>query len=110
MLASTVMAEKQVSAVSAVESDFEPFVADAVVSLAGSGKKVPIKILRDTGAKHSFIVESVLPVSHESEMGISLSCRAWNWVLYRYLVITLSVSWCRALFLLGFAPRCLWMA
>ena len=49
--------------------DFEPFIADAVVSLVGSEERVPIKILRDTGAKHSFILESALPFSPATEMG-----------------------------------------
>lgn len=40
------------SAASAIDSDFEPFIVDAFVSLAGSDKKVPIKLLRDTGGKH----------------------------------------------------------
>lgn len=62
MLASTVTAQKPVPVVSAFDSDFEPFVADAFVSLVGSDNKVPIKLLRDTGANHSFIVESALRV------------------------------------------------
>lgn len=48
------------------DSGFEPFIADAFVSLVGSDKHLPIKLLRDTGAKHSFVVESVLPFSLES--------------------------------------------
>ena len=51
------------------DNDFKPFIADAVVSLVGSEKRVPIKLLRDTGAKHSFIVASVLPFSSASETG-----------------------------------------
>ncbi|XP_045930718.1 uncharacterized protein LOC123986486 [Micropterus dolomieu] len=48
---------------------FEPFIADAVVSLVGKEERVPIKILRDTGAKHSFIVQSVLSFSSATETG-----------------------------------------
>ena len=48
---------------------FEPFIADAVVSLVGGKERVPIKVLRDTGAKHSFIVGSVLPFSPVTETG-----------------------------------------
>lgn len=51
------------------DSCTEPFIADAVLSLVGSDKRVPIKLLRDTGAKHSFILESVLPFSPELETG-----------------------------------------
>jgi len=47
--------------------DFQPFIADAVVSLGGSEERVPIKLLRDTGAKHSFILESALPFSPATE-------------------------------------------
>lgn len=46
-----------------------PFIADAVMSLVGSDKHVPIEQLRDTGAKHSFILESVLLFSSEMETG-----------------------------------------
>uniref|UniRef100_A0A671XNE1 SCAN box domain-containing protein n=1 Tax=Sparus aurata TaxID=8175 RepID=A0A671XNE1_SPAAU len=47
--------------------DFEPFIVNAVVSLVGSEERVPIKFLRDTGAKHSFILGSVLPFSPATE-------------------------------------------
>lgn len=46
---------------------FEPFIADTLVSLVGSDQRVPIKLLRDTGARHSCIVESVLPFSPKTE-------------------------------------------
>ena len=35
-------------------SGFEAFASDGFVSLTGSDNKVPVKILRDTGAKDSF--------------------------------------------------------
>ena len=50
-------------------SSFELFVCDAVVSLVGCEECVSIKLLRDTGAKHSFIVESVLSFSPATETG-----------------------------------------
>lgn len=50
-------------------SGFEPFITDAQVSLEGRSERVNIKVLRDTGAKHSFIVESALPFSTESAVG-----------------------------------------
>ena len=45
------------------------------MSLVGSDIKVPIKILRDTGAYDSYIVGSVLPLSEEINTGDRvLSC------------------------------------
>ncbi|XP_034078707.1 uncharacterized protein LOC117550381 isoform X2 [Gymnodraco acuticeps] len=52
-----------------VGSVFGPFITEAVVSIVGSDKYVPIKVLRDTAARYSFIVESVLPFSSETETG-----------------------------------------
>lgn len=46
-----------------------PFIRDGFVSLAGSEAKVPVKILRDTGAYDSYMVESVLPLSEETDTG-----------------------------------------
>ena len=37
-------------------SGFKPLITDAVVSLVGSDKRVPIKLFRDTSAKHLFII------------------------------------------------------
>lgn len=44
--------------------DFLPF-----AWLAGSDAKLPVKILRDTGAFHSFIVNSVLPFCERTVTG-----------------------------------------
>ena len=52
-----------------VGSGFGPFITEAVVSVVGSDKYVPIKVLRDTAARCSFIVGSVLPFSSETETG-----------------------------------------
>uniref|UniRef100_A0A4W6FVS0 Gypsy retrotransposon integrase-like protein 1 n=1 Tax=Lates calcarifer TaxID=8187 RepID=A0A4W6FVS0_LATCA len=49
--------------------DFSAFVSDGHVSLVGSDDKVPVKILRDTGAFDSFIVSTVLPFSHCTDTG-----------------------------------------
>ena len=46
-----------------------PFIRDGFVSLVGSDVKVPIKILRDTGAYDSYIVASVLPLSAVTDTG-----------------------------------------
>lgn len=48
---------------------YAPFIRGGFVSLLGSEVKVPIKILRDTGAYDSYIVDSVLPLSEETDTG-----------------------------------------
>lgn len=50
-------------------SDSSAFVSKGFVSLVGSELKVPVNILRDTGALDSFILFSVLPFSQESDTG-----------------------------------------
>ena len=52
-----------------LQSDFSAFVSDGYVSLVGSDGKVPVKILRDTGASRSYIVSSVLPFSQFTATG-----------------------------------------
>ncbi|XP_062382811.1 uncharacterized protein LOC134070456 isoform X1 [Sardina pilchardus] len=50
-------------------NDYSPFITDGFVSLVGRSAKVPVKILRDTGASESFLLESVLPFSSDSTTG-----------------------------------------
>ncbi|KAG1933868.1 gag-pol fusion protein [Pimephales promelas] len=50
-------------------NDYSSFITDGFVSLVGSSERVPVKILRDTGACESFLLESVLPFSTESSIG-----------------------------------------
>lgn len=50
-------------------SGFEDFVSDGLLSLTGNDGAVPEQILRDTGAKDSFILASALPFSQNSETG-----------------------------------------
>lgn len=50
-------------------SAYVPFIREGTVSLLGSDVKVPIKILWDTGAYDSYIVDSVLPFSIETDAG-----------------------------------------
>lgn len=52
-----------------------PFVTDGLVSLVGSGEKVPVKILQDTGAVDSFTQASVLSFSNESDTGYFIPVR-----------------------------------
>ncbi|KAK0136914.1 hypothetical protein N1851_026936 [Merluccius polli] len=50
-----------------IDPRFEPFVSHGFVSLTGEESgKVPVKILRDTAAYHSFMLSSVLPLSNET--------------------------------------------
>lgn len=65
----------------ALNPSYAPFVTDGFVSLPGGGENVPVKILRDTGASESFILESTLPFSAASSLernvlvqGIALAC------------------------------------
>lgn len=69
MLCATTHEPRAVTVNSHDISGFEPFITSARVSLAGSNDSVGIKVLRDTGAKHSFVVQSVLPFSEGSQTG-----------------------------------------
>lgn len=40
---------------------FAPFITDGFVSLVGAEDRVPVQILRDTGASETFILESAIP-------------------------------------------------
>ncbi|XP_055773354.1 uncharacterized protein LOC129851112 [Salvelinus fontinalis] len=48
---------------------------EGFVSILGSKELVPVKILRDTGASESFVLESVLPFSAETDSGKSVLIR-----------------------------------
>lgn len=54
---------------------YRPFVSDGFVTQAGSNTKVPVKILRDTGAVNSYVVESVLPFSEKTDTGDKILMR-----------------------------------
>ena len=45
-----------------IREEFKPFVSECFVSLESSSSQVSIKILRDTGATQSLLLEGVLPV------------------------------------------------
>ena len=55
-----------------VDPGYRKHVSEGVVSLVGSEEKVPVKILRDSGALDSFIVASVLPFSTDTATGDSV--------------------------------------
>lgn len=42
-----------------IDSDYLPFITEGFVSMLGSKNLVPVKILRDTGASESSVLESV---------------------------------------------------
>ncbi|XP_063963929.1 uncharacterized protein LOC135156194 [Lytechinus pictus] len=55
-----------------VKKQYEPFVSVGYVSLAGSVEARKVKVLRDTGASQSLILESVLPFGEKSCVGASV--------------------------------------
>ena len=54
---------------------YRPFVTQGYVSLIGSDQKVPLRILRDTGASESFVLQSILPFSQKSDTGTCVLIR-----------------------------------
>ena len=58
-----------------LNSNYSPFISKGFVFLKDSGELIPVKILRDTGASESFILESVLPFSSASSSERSLLVR-----------------------------------
>ena len=55
-----------------IREEFKPFVSEGFVSLESSSSQVPIKILRDTGATQSLLLEGVLPLSVSTSTGESV--------------------------------------
>ena len=55
-----------------VLEDYKPFIIDGWVSLSADCDSRPVKMLRDTGAAQSFVVDSVLPFSGKSAIGSSV--------------------------------------
>ena len=55
-----------------IREEFKPFVSAGFVSLESSSSQVPIKILRDTGATQSLLLEGVLPLSVSTSTGESV--------------------------------------
>ena len=48
---------------------FKPFLSEGLVSLEGSFSQVPIKILRDTAATQSLLLEGLLPLGLSTSTG-----------------------------------------
>lgn len=60
---------------------FAPFIMDGFVSLPGESSerlKIPVKILRDTGASQSFILQDVLPLGDKTFTGDSILVRGFE--------------------------------
>ena len=56
-----------------VDPRFKPFVSHGFVSVTGEeSDKVPVTILRDTAAYHSFLLASVLPLSNDTSCSSDL--------------------------------------
>ncbi|XP_030283654.1 uncharacterized protein LOC115587797 [Sparus aurata] len=59
----------------AIDESYLPFISDGFVSLVGSDTQVPVKILRDTGAFDSYVLESVLCFSEKTDTGDKILMR-----------------------------------
>lgn len=60
---------------SEIDVGYAPFMSDGFVTLIGSDEKVSVKILRDSGAMHTFVREAVLPFSPGSDTGSCVPVR-----------------------------------
>ena len=52
-----------------VQDSYNPFISSGFLSIQENDTPIPIKILRDTWASQSLLVEGVLPLSDESATG-----------------------------------------
>ncbi|VDI22125.1 Hypothetical predicted protein [Mytilus galloprovincialis] len=52
--------------------EYKPFMSDGFISIADDTTLQPIKILRDTGASQSLLLEGVLPLSEKTSVGASV--------------------------------------
>ena len=52
-------------------TNYYPFVSEGYVSLSENGEAVAVKILRDTGATQSLLVDNTLPLSEQTSIGAS---------------------------------------
>ena len=55
-----------------IMEEFKSFVSEAFISLESSSSRVPIKILRDTGATQSLLLEGIIPLSVSTSTGESV--------------------------------------
>ena len=61
-----------VEQLSVKKDQYNPFISKGYVSLSKNGDKVPVKILRDTGATQSLLVEDILPLSDSTATDTSV--------------------------------------
>jgi len=54
------------------ENDFKPFISECKLSLVGMNKLNSIKMLRDTGASQSLLVQSALPLDEQAFTGSNI--------------------------------------
>ncbi len=54
---------------------FAPFLTEGTVALPNSDETVPVRILRDTGAGQSFLMEGLLPLSERTATGTQVLVR-----------------------------------
>ena len=52
------------------DANYTPFVSVGFVSLVGDSHRVPVKILRDTGASESFIHQAVLSSASDTDSAV----------------------------------------
>ena len=70
-----ITSKKQSSVVeqlSVKKDQYNPFILKGYVSLSENGDKVPVNILRDTGATQSLLVEGILPLSDTTATGTTV--------------------------------------
>ena len=58
-----------------VDGSYGPFITNGFIALGDGSNKIPVKILRDTGATESFVAETALPFSVNSSTGKSVLIR-----------------------------------
>ena len=60
------------------KEQFIPFILQGYVSLSENGEKVPVEILRDTGAAQSILVEGILPLEEDTATGNNVQFKELN--------------------------------
>lgn len=72
---------------------YAPFIRDGFVSCVGSEVKVPVKILRDTGPYDSYVVDSIPPLSGETDTGDCVLSRGMGLKILPVPLHKMIVSW-----------------
>ena len=69
-----------------------PFISNGFVSVMGSDKQVPVKVLRDCGSLDSFVRESVLPFTTETDTGESILIQGMGMFVFPVPVHKMSLT------------------